>query len=81
MNNQLNQTLQNIMLAKRQGRSPQQMLQQMLQQNPQLRQTFVQMQNMAQGRSPREFITQLAKQNGADDIALQTLSQMFDNNN
>ena len=38
----------------------------MLQQNPELRTTLTQMQNMAQGRSPQQFVSQLCKQNGID---------------
>jgi hypothetical protein len=79
MNNQLNQNLQNIAMAKKSGRNPQQIMQTMLRSNPQLQQTMTQMQNMAQGKTPREFIMQLAKQNGADEMALAMLAQLFDN--
>lgn len=79
MNNQLNQTLQNIMLMKKQGGNPKQLMDNMLKTNPQLKQTMTQMQNMAQGRSPREFIVQLARQNGVDEFALQMIGQLFDN--
>lgn len=77
MNNQLNQFLQNIMVAQRQGKNPQVIMQQMIQQNPQTRQMITQMRNMAGNRSPQEFIMQLAKQNGADDNALQMISQIL----
>ena len=79
MNNQLNQNLQNIAMAKKSGRNPQQIMQTMLRSNPQLQQTMTQMQNMPQGKTPREFIMQLAKQNGADEMALAMLAQLFDN--
>lgn len=79
MNNQLNQLIQNIAIAKRSGKNPQQIMQRMLQSNPQYRQLLTQMQNMAQGRNPRDFIMQLARQNGVDEIGLQTIAQMFDN--
>ena len=77
----INTTIQAIMNAKNSGRSPQQVMQMLMQTNPNLQQTITQMKNMANGRSPRDFIMQLAKQNGADDMSLQMLAQMFDSNN
>lgn len=79
MNGQFNSILQNIRNAKKQGKNPQAIMNTMLQLNPQVRQTMAQLQNMAQGRNPREFIMQLAKQNGADDMALSIIAEMFDN--
>lgn len=79
-NNQLNNVLQNLMNAKRQGQNPQQLMNSILQQNPQARQTLVQLKNMAQGQSPREFFMKLARQNGADQQALDILSQFFTEN-
>jgi hypothetical protein len=81
MNGNINSNIQQIMNLKRQGKSPQAVMQMLMQQNPQLQQTLTQMKNMANGRNPRDFIMQLAKQNGADDMSLQMISQMFDNNN
>lgn len=79
MNNQFNYTLQNIMLAKKQGKNPQQIMQQIMQSNPQFQQTLTQLQNMSQGRNPKEFIMQLAMQNGVDEIGMQMIAQIFDN--
>ena len=81
MGNDINSRIQSIMALKRQGKDPQQVMQMLLQQNPQLQNTLTQMKNMANGRNPRDFVMQLARQNGADDISLQMISQMFDNNN
>ena len=81
MNGNINSNIQQIMAFKRQGKSPQAVMQILMQQNPQLQQTMAQMKNMANGRNPRDFVMQLAKQNGADDMSLQMISQMFDNNN
>ena len=77
MTNDINSRIRAINSLKSQGRNPQQIMQMLMQQNPQVNQ----MKNMANGRSPRDFIMQLAKQNGADDISLQMIGQMFDNNN
>ena len=81
MTNDINSRIRAINSLKSQGRNPQQIMQMLMQQNPQVNQMLAQMKNMANGRSPRDFIMQLAKQNGADDISLQMIGQMFDNNN
>ena len=75
--NDINQTLQNIFAMKNAGRNPQQLLQMIMQQNPQMQQLMVTMQNMAKGKSAQEFITQLAKQNGVNEQNMALLNQMF----
>lgn len=79
MNQQINQTLQNIYRAKKQGKNPQMIMNLMLQRNPQMQQTLNQLKNMANGRSPKEFIMQLAKQNGLEESALSIINEMYDN--
>lgn len=78
-NNQLNTFLQNIAMAKKQGKNPKMIMNMMLQQNPQLQQTLIQLQNMANGRSPKEFIMQMAKQNGVEEATLSMIEDMFNN--
>lgn len=78
-NPQLNQTLQNILIAKKQGKNPQMIMNTMLQSNPQMQQSLNQLKNMANGRNPKDFILQMAKQNGIDEATLSMISQMFDN--
>lgn len=78
-NNQLNTFLQNIAMAKKQGKNPKMIMNMMLQQNPQLQQTLTKLQNMANGRSPKEFIMQLAKQNGIEETTLNIIQEMFNN--
>ena len=73
----INTTLQNIFAMKNAGRNPQQLLQMMMQQNPQMQQLMVTMQNMAKGKTPQEFFTQLAKQNGVNEQNMNMLKQMF----
>lgn len=75
--NDINQTLQNIFAMKNAGRNPQQLLQMLMQQNPQMQQMMATMQNMARGKSPQEFFTQLAKQNGVNEQNMNILKQMF----
>ena len=78
-NNQLNYALQNIANAKRQGKNPQMVMNMMLQQNPQMQQTLMQLKNMVGDRNPKEFFIQMAKQNGVEETTLVMLNQMFDN--
>ena len=79
MNNQFNYTLQNIMLAKKQGKNPKMIMNMIMQQNPQMQQTLTQLQNMANGRNPKEFIMQIAKQNGVEETTLAMIGEMFNN--
>lgn len=81
MNNNydVNMAIQSIMQMKNAGRNPQQVMQMLIQQNPQTQQMLTQLQNMAKGKNPREFFTQLAKQNGVNDQNLQMIMQMFGN--
>ena len=78
-NNQLNQTLQNIAMAKKQGKTPQMIMNMIMQQNPQMQQTLTQLQNMVGNRNPRDFFMQLAKQNGVQETTLAMLGDMFNN--
>lgn len=79
MNNgyDVNQALQSIFQMKNAGRNPQQVLQMMLQQNPQMQQNLAVLQNMARGKNPQEFFSQLAKQNGVSEQNMAQLMQMF----
>lgn len=75
--NDINQTLQGIFQMKQAGRNPQQILQLMIQQNPQIQQNLSVLQNMAQGRNPQEFFMQLAQQNGVSQQNIQNIMQMI----
>lgn len=79
MNNgyDINQTLQGIFAMKNAGRNPQQLLQMLMQQNPQYQQMLTTLQNMAQGKNPQEFFSQLARQNGVNEQNMQQIMQMF----
>ena len=78
-NNQLNSVLQNILNAKKQGQNPKILINNMLQQNPQMQQTLTQLKNMANGKNPQDFFMQIAKQNGVEETTLNLLSEMFSN--
>ena len=79
MNNgyDVNQALQSVFQMRNSGRNPQQILQMMIQQNPQIQQRIAMLQNMSKGKSPQEFFSQLAKQNGVSEQNMAQLMQMF----
>lgn len=77
MNNNINQTIQNLMQLKNMGRNPQAIMQMLMQRNPNYQQAITRVQNMSQGKTPQEFITQLAKQQGVSEQNLQALQQML----
>lgn len=64
MANGQNTVIQSLMALKNKGKNPNQVLQLLLQRNPQARTALTQIRNMANGKSPQEFLTQLAKQQG-----------------
>lgn len=76
-NNQMNQVIQGLLQMKNAGRNPQQVMQMLMQRNPNYQQAMTTLQNMAQGRNPQEFIMQLAKQNGVTQENMQALQNMF----
>lgn len=76
-NYDVNQALQSVFSMKNAGRNPQQIMQMLMQQNPQMQQTLVMLQNMAQGKNPKEFFSQLARQNGVNEQNMQMIMQMF----
>ena len=78
-NNQLNQTLQNIAMAKKQGKNPQMLMNIMLQNNPQMQQTLAQLKNMVGNRNPKEFFMQMARQNGVQEATFALIDELFNN--
>lgn len=79
MNNgyDVNQALQSLFQMKNAGRNPQQIMQMLIQQNPQIQNTLVTLRNMSQGKNPREFFSQLARQNGVNEQNMAQLMAMF----
>lgn len=76
-NNNINQTIENIVALYERGGNPQQLMQSMMQRNGQVGQLQTQIQNMAQGRNPKEFIMQIARQNGVSDKNIQGLMKIL----
>lgn len=79
MNNgyDVNQALQSVFQMRNAGRNSQQIMQIMVQQNPQIQQQLAMLQNMARGKTPKEFFSQLAKQNGVSEQNMAQLMQML----
>ena len=79
MNNgyDVNQALRSIFQMRNAGRNPQQIMQMLIERNPQYSQMLTQIKNMSQGRSTKEFVMQLARQNGVNEQNLAQLMQMF----
>lgn len=75
--NQLNQNIDAIINMANMRKNPQQVMQMLIQQNPQVKQMMTQIQNMANGRTPQEFITQLAQQNGVSQDRIDQLMQIM----
>ena len=75
--NQLNQNIDAIINMANTRKNPQQIMQMLIQQNPQVKQMMTQIQNMANGRTPKEFITQLAQQNGVSQDRIDQLMQII----
>lgn len=73
----INQTIQQLTMFYDSGRNPQQLMQMVAQQNPNMNEMKTQIQNMAQGRTPTEFILQIAKQNGATDENIRNLARIL----
>lgn len=75
--NQINQNIDAIINMANSNRNPQQIMQMIMQNNPQFRQMMEQVKNMAQGRTPQEFIGQIAKQNGVDQNRIDQLMKII----
>lgn len=59
------------------GMNPQIIVKQMIQSNPEFRQTLIQMENMANGMSPKDFAFEYAKQNGIKEEQVLQIARMF----
>ena len=76
MNNNFN-TLQNIIAYANSGKNPQQLMQSLLQRNPQYSQTLTQLKNMANGMPMDKFVMQLARQRGLDQNTLSQIENLL----
>ena len=69
-NNPINTMLQFL----NNGGNPRNLAQQMLQQNPQIKQTMEQLYNTSNGQNPKDIAMQLAKQRGIDPTQIMQIA-------
>ena len=77
MNNNINNAISQIMAFKKQGMTPQAVMQMLFNQNPQYQQMATQLKNMAGGRNMNEFVMQMARQNGVTEENLKNMQDLF----
>lgn len=77
MANNINQSLQSIIQLANTGKTPQQVMQMLMQRNPNVNLMMNQMKNMANGRSLPEFIMDYAKQKGVDPNLITQAGQLM----
>ena len=77
MNGDINDRISVILNLANAGNDPKQIMQQLMQMNPQVSTTLKQLDNMRGGKPMGEFVLQLAKQNGVSEQNLQGLMQLF----
>ena len=79
MGNDINERIQAIMALKTQGKDPNQLIQMIIQRNPQAKLAMQRLNNMSQGKNPQEFLMQLARQNGVNEQNIQAIQGLFGN--
>lgn len=78
----INNNLQAIINLANKGRNPNEVMNMLIQQNPNIKQSLTQLQNMAQGRNMKDFVLQLMKQNeGINPEMFESLSNMMGGKN
>lgn len=65
------------MIKNLKGGNPQQILDNMLRQNPNFSMFIQQMQNSADGRTPKEMVMQIAKQHGISEAEVMRMHDML----
>lgn len=73
----LNAVIERIIMFHDSGKNPQQLMQQMFGNMPNINQLGTQMQNMSQGMTKGQFYLQLAKQGGVSEQNIQRLTQIL----
>lgn len=77
MNNNLNQMIENVINFYKSGGNPNQIMQNIIRNNPNINMFNTQLKNMSQGRNMPEFLLQLAKQNGVSNENLEELARIL----
>ena len=77
MNNNLNQMIENVISFYKSGGNPNDFMQNIIRNNPNINMFNTQLKNMAQGKNMTEFLLQLAKQNGVNEKNLEGLARIL----
>lgn len=81
-NNNMNNTnymLDKIFTLAEKGGNPNQIMQELFRQNPNLQNALTQFNNMSKGRNMQEFILQLARQSGVQQNNIDRIAKFFTN--
>lgn len=77
MNNNINQMIENVINFYNSGGNPNEFMQSIIRNNPNINIFNTQLKNMAQGKNMTEFLLQLAKQNGVNEKNLEGLARIL----
>lgn len=77
MNNNINQMIENVINFYNSGGNPNEFMQSIIRNNPNINMFNTQLKNMAQGKNMTEFLLQLAKQNGVNEKNLEGLARIL----
>lgn len=77
MNNNINQMIENVINFYNSGGNPNEFMQSIIRNNPDINMFNTQLKNMAQGKNMTEFLLQLAKQNGVNEKNIEGLARIL----
>lgn len=75
--NNINQMIENVINFYNSGGNPNEFMQSIIRNNPNINMFNTQLKNMAQGKNMTEFLLQLAKQNGVNEKNLEGLARIL----
>lgn len=75
--NNINQMIENVISFYNSGGNPNEFMQSIIRNNPNINMFNTQLKNMAQGKNMTEFLLQLAKQNGVNEKNLEGLARIL----
>lgn len=75
--NNINQMIENVINFYNSGGNPNEFMQSIIRNNPDINMFNTQLKNMAQGKNMTEFLLQLAKQNGVNEKNLEGLARIL----
>lgn len=75
--NNINQMIESVINFYNSGGNPNEFMQSIIRNNPNINMFNTQLKNMAQGKNMTEFLLQLAKQNGVNEKNLEGLARIL----